>query len=65
MFDPKAKTGLVLGCGGVAGAAWSIATLDALERTLAWDARRADVLIGTSAGAVLAALLGANVPVAA
>lgn len=53
-----------MGCGGVAGAAWQIATLEALEKELGWDARDADVLIGTSAGAVLAALLGGGVPVA-
>jgi NTE family protein len=63
VFDPEKKTALVLGCGGVAGAAWSIAMLDEIERTLGFDARRADVLVGTSAGAVLAALLGADVPV--
>ncbi|MDR3418511.1 MAG: patatin-like phospholipase family protein [Nevskia sp.] len=64
---PRRKTGakraLVLGCGGVAGAAWSIAMLDAVQRELDWDAREAAVLIGTSAGAVLAALLGAGVSV--
>ncbi|PVY78125.1 NTE family protein [Tamilnaduibacter salinus] len=54
------RRALVLGCGGVAGAAWSIATLHQLERQLDWDARDADVLIGTSAGAVLAALLGSG-----
>jgi len=59
----QVKTGLVLGCGGVAGAAWSIAVLAQLEAQLGWDARNADVLIGTSAGAVLAALLSAGVPV--
>ncbi len=58
------KRALVLGCGGVAGAAWEIATLEALEKELGWDVRDADVLIGTSAGAVLAALLGAGVSVA-
>ena len=57
------KRALVLGCGGVAGAAWSIAALDAVQRELRWDARKADVLIGTSVGAVLAALLGAGVSV--
>jgi NTE family protein len=57
------KRALVLGCGGVAGAAWSIATLAALQRETGWDARHADVLIGTSAGAVLCALLGAGVSV--
>lgn len=57
------KRALVLGCGGVAGAAWSIATLDELQRQLRWDAREADIFIGTSAGAVLAALLAAGVSV--
>ncbi len=57
------KRALVLGCGGVAGAAWSIPVLDELQRALDWDARDADILVGTSAGAVLAALLGAGVPV--
>jgi NTE family protein len=57
------KRGLVLGCGAVAGAAWSIATLHALQDALGWDAREADVLIGTSAGAVLAALLAGGVSV--
>ena len=57
------KRALVLGCGGVAGAAWTTATLAELERVLGWDAREADVLIGTSAGALAAALLGAGVSV--
>ena len=57
------KRALVLGCGGVAGAAWSTATLKQLSVELNWDPRNADVLIGTSAGAVLAALLGAGVSI--
>jgi NTE family protein len=57
------KRALVLGCGGVAGGAWTIATLAELERALGWDARSADVLVGTSSGAVIAALLGAGVSV--
>lgn len=63
MSTSTVKRGLVLGCGGVAGAAWQIATLEVLEKELGWDAREADVLIGTSAGAVLAALLAAGVSV--
>lgn len=59
----RPKRALVLGCGAVAGAAWSIATLDVLQREMNWDARDADVLIGTSAGAVLAALLAGGVSV--
>ncbi len=57
------KRALVLGCGGVAGAAWSLPMLQALQQELQWDARKADVLIGTSAGAVLAALLASGVSV--
>lgn len=57
------KRALVLGCGGVAGAAWSIAILHELERALNWDARQADIFIGTSAGAALSALLSAGVSV--
>ncbi|SFM12970.1 patatin-like phospholipase family protein [Marinobacter zhejiangensis] len=57
------KRALVLGCGGVAGGAWTIAMLAELEKQLDWDARTADVLVGTSAGAVIAALLGAGTPV--
>lgn len=63
MSEPKAKRALVLGCGGVAGAAWTIATLAELERRLGWDAREADILVGTSSGAVIAALLGSGVSV--
>jgi NTE family protein len=63
MSEAKRKRALVLGCGGVAGAAWTIATLAELERQLGWDARDADVLIGTSSGAIVAALLGARVGV--
>ncbi|MDX1458598.1 MAG: patatin-like phospholipase family protein [Marinobacter sp.] len=59
----QVRRGLVLGCGGVAGGAWSIAMLSQLEEQLNWDARTADILVGTSVGAVLAALLGAGVPV--
>ena len=58
------RRALVLGCGGVAGGAWSIAALHHLEQQLNWDARDADILIGTSAGAVLATLLGSGVSVA-
>ena len=57
------KRALVLGCGGVAGAAWSIPTLKQLSQDLDWDPRNADMLVGTSAGAVLAALLGAGVSI--
>jgi len=55
------KRGLVLGCGGTLGRAWSIAALIELSRAMAWDPRDAAVIVGTSAGAELACLLGSGV----
>ncbi|MFF5358238.1 hypothetical protein ACFY4I_02360 [Streptomyces scabiei] len=55
--------GLVLGCGGTLGTAWTTAALHSLQRATGWDPRDADVLVGTSAGAEVAALLGAGVGV--
>ena len=57
------RRGLVLGAGGVLGAAWTIGALAALEEQYGWDPRDARVLIGTSAGSVLAAALGCGVGV--
>lgn len=57
------RWGLVLGGGGVLGAAWMAGALTALERTHGLDARKADVVLGTSAGSVMAAMLGAGVSV--
>ena len=45
---PAPNRALVLGCGAVAGAAWSIPVLDALQRQLDWDARDAKLLISGS-----------------
>jgi NTE family protein len=55
--------GLVLGCGGTLGAAWTIAALHSLHQALRWDPRDADVLVGTSAGAEVAAMLGSGIGV--
>lgn len=57
------RRGLVLGAGGVLGASWTIGALHALQETTGWDPREADVVIGTSAGSVLAAFLGSGVSV--
>ncbi|MCF3132695.1 patatin-like phospholipase family protein [Streptomyces olivochromogenes] len=56
--------GLVLGCGGTLGAAWTIGALHSLEQIAQWDPRDADVLVGTSAGAEVAAMLGSGIGVA-
>jgi NTE family protein len=60
---PPARRGLVLGGGGVLGAAWMIGALAAVEEAYGWDPRDADMLVGTSAGSVLAGLLGCGVTV--
>lgn len=55
------RRGLVLGAGGVLGAAWAVGALVALEAVHGFDPRDADVIVGTSAGSVLASLLAAGV----
>lgn len=57
------RRGLVLGAGGVLGAAWTVGALAAVEEQLGWDPREAEVLVGTSAGSVLAAALATGVSV--
>ncbi|MDO7868019.1 patatin-like phospholipase family protein [Nocardioides jiangxiensis] len=54
------RRGVVLGCGGTLGFAWSAVALAGLEQTLDWDVRTAEVLVGTSAGAEMAAALGSG-----
>lgn len=58
-----ARVGIVLGAGGVLGAAWTIGALAALQQSRGWDPREAEVLVGTSAGSVLAGFLGCGVAV--
>jgi len=54
------RRALVLGAGGVLGAAWSIGALTAIAEVEGFDPHCADIIVGTSAGSVLAALLGAG-----
>ncbi len=56
------RVGLVLGAGGVVGQAYQAGALAALEHDLGWDARTADVLVGSSAGSITATLLRLGVP---
>ncbi len=57
------RRGLVLGAGGVLGAAWTVGALDAVQEHLGWDPRDADVIIGTSAGSVMTASLACGISV--
>jgi NTE family protein len=62
---PRAKqstVGLVLGAGGVVGQAYQAGVLAALEREAHFDARDADIIVGTSAGSVTGAALRVGVP---
>ncbi len=66
MTDATARTprrGLVLGGGGVLGGTWAVGALAALEEQHGFRVADADVIVGTSAGSVLAALIGAGVTV--
>jgi NTE family protein len=54
------ETTLVLGAGGPVGFAFHAGVLRALAHALGWDARRAALVIGTSAGAQIAAMLRAG-----
>lgn len=51
---------LVLGAGGVVGGAWHAGLLAALAEA-GWDARSADLIVGTSAGSGVGAMLRAGV----
>lgn len=61
----RPRVGVVLGAGGVLGAAWMAGALPALQERLdrpLWDV---DLIVGTSAGSVLAAALRCGVQVEA
>jgi NTE family protein len=53
----RSRIGLVLGAGGVLGAAWTAGTLAALQDEVDVDLREVDVIVGTSAGSIIAAEL--------
>lgn len=59
--DNTPRTALVLGGGGVLGAAWMVGALCALEEVRGIDARDMDIIVGTSAGSVIGALLASGV----
>lgn len=57
------RTAIVLGCGGTIGAAWAIAALHSLVEQTGFDPRKADVMLGTSAGAELVTMLAGGTSV--
>jgi NTE family protein len=59
--QPVRSVGIVLGGGGLVGEAYHAGVLAALHHDFGWDPRTADVVVGTSAGAVTGALLRCGV----
>src|SRR4051794_33591331 len=55
------KVGLVLGAGGVVGAAWLIGALEALAAETGWDPSSAEFIVGTSAGSVVGSLVAEGI----
>jgi NTE family protein len=59
----RPRVGLVLGAGGVLGAAWMTGALPALQERLPCPLAGVDLVVGTSAGSVLAAALRCGVSI--
>jgi len=57
------RVGLVLGAGGVVGAAWMTGALQAVQERLGRPLGEVDLIVGTSAGSVLAAALRCGVSI--
>ena len=57
---PAPRTGVVLGAGGLTGQAFHLGVLTALQEVAGYDPRTAQVLVGTSAGSLVAAGLAAG-----
>jgi NTE family protein len=55
------NVGLVLGAGGVVGAAWLIGALEALTSETGWDPATAEVIVGTSAGSVVGSFIAEGI----
>ena len=62
MDEGRHTFGLVLGAGGTAGEAFHRGVIRAMDQ-LGWDARKASVIVGTSAGSIVAASLRHQSPV--
>src|ERR1700712_5491041 len=57
------RRAVVLGAGGFLGAAWTLGALSAVQQTSEFDVTDADLIVGTSAGSVLAMMLRAGLTV--
>lgn len=60
--EKPVSIGLVLGAGGLLGGAWLAGSLAAMADELGWDPVTADLIVGTSAGSMIGALVAGGVP---
>lgn len=58
---PEPRRGIVLGAGGVLGAAWTLGALSALADVVGVESSASEAIVGTGAGAVLASFVGRGV----
>ncbi len=56
------RTALVLSGGGLVGGAWMVGVLHAIATETRWDPGSADIVIGTSAGSMIGAMITSAVP---
>ncbi|WP_354700893.1 patatin-like phospholipase family protein [Paraconexibacter sp. AEG42_29] len=55
------RVGVVLGAGGITGIAWLLGALEAVQAHTGWDPGTADVIAGTSAGAIAAVVVAGGI----
>ncbi len=53
---PRPRVGLALAAGGVPGVAWQVGALESIRRATGFEPHHAELVVGTSAGAVVGAL---------
>ena len=58
----QVSVGLVLSAGGAAAEAWHAGVVRALHEVTGWDARSAELIMGTSAGAITGLCLRTGIP---
>ena len=58
----QVSVGLVFSAGGAAAEAWHAGVVGALHQVTGWDARTAELILGTSAGAITGLCLRAGIP---
>ena len=58
----QVSVGLVFSAGGAAAEAWHAGVVRALHQVTGWDARTAELVLGTSAGAITGLCLRAGIP---